>query len=1567
MLEFVINRRTFISMLFLGLSLLGYISYKNLDLELLPNVELPFLIVQVNGARDMDPQYMEKQAIIPLEGAIGTLEGIEKFESYIQRRQARITVYYNPDVNIKYAYLKLQEKVDAIKSSISEEFFIIVLKIDTQQLSNMFMNLQIRGDGGVDRLRNLFDGEFRDDFEAIDGIANVEVFGGHEKSVEIVMKKEISEAYKLRPSQLRNLIARNNRDKMFLGTINDQQKKTHVNLFAEYRSISDLENIVVDPDVPLLLKDVAEVSYDIKEETSISRINGQEAVTVQLVRDTRNNLIELSHATRGVIDQINKKYDPDDVQITIQQDTAEYLEDNLDLIMELALVGGLIAILVLWFFLRNLRLVMIIGLALPISVFSAFNLFYAFDITLNSLTLVGMALAIGMLLDNSIVVLENIYRVYRQKKDAKLSVLEGTREIWRSIFAATVTTVVVFLPFLFAENFMVRIIGYQIGVSIISTLVISLIVALLLIPMMANYMLQRTAVSQIAKISIHARVVQRYILLLKSGMRNPLRTILSAVFLFFVSLLTALAISLNIQGDTQSADLNLYLTMPSGSTLESTDLAVNDLEQLLEGIDEVEDLIAQIYEEEAIVTLALKEDYESIAGRTITDIKSMVGEWIDDFESADVSFDEPESGQRFGGGGGGAMGESFESMLGVGSQNEQLLIKGRDFEIMRRVADDIQYQLENLSTINRVRSDLSQNRPELQVLLDKNLLNEYNISMASLANELNSFQKEVSSGIRYKDGTDEYDILIMDEDEEEKDVTDLRTLLIPSDAGGTYPLEQISNLLFTEGRSGITRINQERQITITYRFISEVTESNTYLEASREEIDQMLEGLEIPTGVAIENVAGEADLSDFYFLIGVAFLLIYMILASVFESLLNPFIVMFTIPLAAIGSLWAIIFTGNSLLNANTLIGFLILLGIVVNNGIILIDYTRILRRNGFRRSRALIVAGKSRLRPIIITAITTIAAMMPLAMGKVDYITTIAAPFAITVIGGLSLSTLFTLVLIPTVYSGLENMVEWIKSLSIQLKIIQIIFFVLGCFLIYFNVESMIWQFADLFILLLIVPGITYFIKESLRQAQAEFIKKDEAIVISIQNLYKIYDASSKFLREWNKQEETQIPDRKINWRRIIISGWQFLLLGFLIYYIYFYLTSGFWMFVLVHPLFFYIFYLRNHWIAATKPRPTGRIFRIFNWFWSRANKFILWGFPAINLIIFWVRWQQTFTVLFVAFLWYFALIVYTTSNRLSHNLVDINRLTGRFSGIRKRFYRLIQMIPVIGKKSKPFKALSGISLEIGNGMFGLLGPNGAGKTTLMRIICGVLEQSYGKIRINDIDVSEKREELQGLIGYLPQDFGTYENLTSYEFLSYQAILKNITDTDAREKRIDYVLQAVHMDSHRDEKIGSFSGGMKQRIGIAQTLLHLPRILVVDEPTAGLDPRERIRFRNLLVELSRERVVIFSTHIIEDVASSCDKVAVLNNGVIKYLGAPIQMAKEAESHVWQCTINSADFEQYNKDYKVIHHIKIEDKIRVRILSDKSPTADSIQVKPTLEDAYLWLLGDTRMLHVRGS
>ncbi|MCF8241808.1 MAG: efflux RND transporter permease subunit [Melioribacteraceae bacterium] len=1557
-IKFVIQRKTFVSMIFIGFTLLGYISYKNLPVELLPSVELPVMIVQINGIQEFDPAYVEKQAIIPLEGAIGTLEGIESLDSYADYRSGMIFITYKDNTDIKYAYLKLQEKVEAVKSNLADQFIVNVLKVDTEQLSNQFMDLEVRGGGDVDRIRNIVDNYITEDFESVDGIASVEVFGGREKSIEIILHKDKLDAYGLTASRISAIINQNNQQRTFVGQILHNNIKYFVNVTAESSSISDLEDIVVSPNGPIRLKDISDIFFGVKEETTYSRINGKESVTIRLIRDSQVNLIELSHECKDVITRLNDELKHHDVEIVIQNNLADDMETNIDMIMELALVGGILAIIILWIFLRNFRLVITIGLAIPISIFTAFNFFYAYDISINSLTLIGMALAIGMLLDNSIVVLENIYRLAGDGVDRDRSVIQGTTEVWRSIIAATLTTITVFLPFVFSSNYLVSSFGLHIGVSIVSTLLVSLILALFLIPMITHTFLQmkQNFSGTFQKIAKSNRLIQIYLVLLKSSMRFPARTIISAAIVFFASVFIALAISVNTTEEVESDSFNLYVQMPEGSTLEISDEVARKVEERLADLEEAGDLISKVYEDQSTLTVKLKEDFKDISGKDIEEVKEIIQSRVNDIGDAEISFDEPQSSQRFRGGTGANMGNRFQRMLGIGSQTESIVIKGSDYKLMQSTAEDIQYYLENLSSVQSAQVSVSGERPEIHLLFDSHLLSQYNIPLSSIVSELSTFQREFSSNATFKQGTEEYDITItMDaEDDEDKTMDDLRALKIEGSEGNVQDLQELSKIIYASGMSSINRVNQEKQIEINYRFLSEVNNSKPLLDLAEQEVDDLIASLIIPSGIAVEVVDDESEFEEYYFLIAVAVLLIFMILASVFESLITPFVLLFSIPLAAIGSLIALIFTGNSLLNTNTLTGFLILLGVVVNNGIILIDYANILRKRGFSTPRALINAGLARVRPILITAITTIVAMIPLALGDVEYVAAIGAPFAITVIGGLTFSTLFTLIIIPTLYSGLNSALEWIYNLNWKIKATQIAALISLSLLIYFEVDSFIWQLADLFLIILLIPGLTYFILNSLRQAKTELIKPDDPITIEIKNVVKIYDQASRFVREWNKGKKEKARYSEFNIKPSLFDRllWQIPLIGFVIYFTYFYVESGFWKFVFVHFNFFLLLYFSK--------TTFNDVFAKFNLnkislgkYHFNLYKIIYWLFPLFNLVLFQLLWDNLFLVIVIALLWYPALLINSSSHKLFNESFDEENLSGKFRKLRYKYYSFVRVIPVIGKKRIPFKALDRVSIDIKNGMFGLLGPNGAGKTTIMRIICGILQESYGKVRINGLDRSIYREELQGLIGYLPQAFGMYENMTAYDFLNYQAILKNLIDREEREKRIEYVLKSVHMYDRKDEKIGSYSGGMKQRIGIAQILLHLPRILVVDEPTAGLDPRERIRFRNLLVELSRERIVIFSTHIIEDISSSCDRVAVMNEGKVKYLGQPIEMTQIADGKVWHLHVTQKEFPEAQNKLLIVNHMRDGDRIRIRCISNEKPAENAKSVRATLEDAYL--------------
>lgn len=1552
-------------MLFIALSLLGYVSYKQLPVELLPNAELPMLFVQVSSQQDMDPQYVESEVIIPLEGAISSIGGVDKIQSNIDSRQSNIQVDFKNTVNFKITSLRLQEKVNELAATFPEDFTVQLQKVDVSQLANNFMVLQVRGSGGIDRVRNIVDKEIRSDLENIDGVASVNVYGGREKAIEIRLNPEACRALDLTPSKISSLLTQNTQDKAFVGFVDEPDSKYFIHVNSLYTAVSDLENIVVAPG-PVLLKDVGTVFFDLKEETSFSRVNGKDAVSVALTNDSQANLIDLSHRATEAIDKLNKKLEHLDVEVVVQENTAETMENNIDQIINLALIGGLLAVLILWLFLKNLRLVFFIALSIPISVYTAFNFFYAFGITINSLTLVGMALAIGMLLDNSVVVLENIYRLSGTGATPERSVTQGTREVWRSIVAATLTTVTVFLPFVFSDNFMIKLIGHHIGVSIISTLTISLFVALLFIPM-ATYTLLRKKTGQSVfyeKVSIVQRPVQIYLVFLKTCMRNSGVTIIGAIILLFATLILSITLNVQQMKDVDSDRFNIYATMQTGSTLDNTDKVVKVMEERLTDFPEMKDLICRIRETDAVLTLVLKDDYTKIGKRKIADIKADVQSKLANIQGVEISVNEAMGG---GGGGGSAMSGlgSFMRLLGIGDNRERIVIKGSDFDVMQLVAEDFRYYLDEQEFIRNSNVSYNRRQPEIRLDFDPILLTSYDISRANISSGLAALNSEYSSGSSFKVGEDTYDIIIRndvpeaEEEEEEtgkkdKTIDDLRAVQIQNAAGGLHNLQDLASINYGRGRSRIMRVNQDKQIEVFYNFSKDVESSKDLLEGYRSDIDQLVAGYNLPAGVAVEVFHEEDQFADFKFLIVAAFILIFMILASVFESLVTPFVLLFSIPLAAIGSLLALLLTGNSLLNANTLTGFLILLGVVVNNGIILIDYSNILRRQGYRRNRALMTAGLSRIRPILITSITTIVAMFPLAMGDAEYAGAIGAPFAITVIGGLAFSALLTLILIPTVCMGLENTLQWYRGLSPKIWIFHLVLFLLGIACIWLYADGMLWQSIYLVLLVFGIPGVTYFAQTSLRRARSKVIDPGEEIHISVRNLVKIYDWPGRFSRQWNSglhiRRHLGLGNEYRSLKDFVNVIWQFGMLLFGIYFTWFFIDNRLWIFLLSFAIYATILYL---WRKV-------REYLYFRFAESKTvkyiNRVIFWSIPPVILFMLFLKMDNTNLVGVVGLLWAFCIAVYISSQYLYEKEINIERIKGRMAGLRRSWFRMVKSIPLIGKQRKPFKALRGVSFEIRTGMFGLLGPNGAGKSTLMRVICGILEQSYGSIWINGLDTRIYREELQSLIGFLPQEFGTYENMSSWEFLDYQAILKGITDTALRNERLEYVLKAVHMYERKDDKIGSFSGGMKQRIGIALILLHLPRILVVDEPTAGLDPRERIRFRNLLVELSRDRIVIFSTHIIEDISSSCSQVVVINKGDLKYFGDPINMVDMAAGKVWQFHIGREEFEKVLDKTMVIHHIQDGDTIQVRYLSAVPPYEGAVQVEPNLEDAYLCLL-----------
>lgn len=428
----LIKRRVLISMLFIGLTLMGYFSYRFLPMELYPNAELPELTVNIGASTELDPKYIENQAVIPVEGVISTMEGVEKIETRISPHNAEIRVTFLKGTDIKYAYLKLEEKIKAISKNIPEEFRTIVNKAPAGMISSQFMSLSVLGEEDVDYVRNITDQDIAPVLENVDGVAAVAVMGGRPKSVEVIVDQDKCEALKITRSQIRSLISKNMAEKTFAGPVYENNKRYFVNVTAEYLKTEDLGNIVVAQG-PVLLKDIAEINFGIKEEESYSRTNGKEVITCVLAKSPQVNVIELSEKVRKEINQLNEELKSKGVSIQVDMDVAETMSDNIDTIVNLGITGAILAIFILYLFLRNFRIVTIIAFAIPISVFSSFYFFYLAGITINTLTLTGIALAVGMLLDNSVVVMENIFRLRASGVSGEEAAVRGTTEVWKSI------------------------------------------------------------------------------------------------------------------------------------------------------------------------------------------------------------------------------------------------------------------------------------------------------------------------------------------------------------------------------------------------------------------------------------------------------------------------------------------------------------------------------------------------------------------------------------------------------------------------------------------------------------------------------------------------------------------------------------------------------------------------------------------------------------------------------------------------------------------------------------------------------------------------------------------------------------------------------------------------------------------------------------------------------------------------------------------------------------------------------------------------------------------------------
>lgn len=1580
MTSFALKRPITVLMLTLGLCLLGVISWQRLPVQLLPQFILPEVYVGT-GMPGASPEKIEAELVVAIEAELATLEGVHDLESRVFADYATTKVSFNHGTDMKFALLKLQQKMNALENRLPLGTRIEVNRFDTADLSTYLMELSIRGEASLDELREVAERRVRPRLEQVDGVVNVNIGGGQRRTVGIQIDPERCEALGVPLAVVQQKVEAFHRQPEHLGRVLAAGRLLDVNLLGRVEDLRELKDLIIDPRGPVRLQDLAVVGYRPAERTQLYRVNGKAGVGIFVQKDNTTNMLAVANAVLAQIEDLNRELANQGFTLTVNFSQAELIQQAIDRIKKMALTGALLALLVLYLFLRNVRFVFILMIAIPVSLLVTFNLMYGFQLSVNILSLCGLALAVGMLVDNGIVVMENVFAHYQRGHNAAAAVINGTREVSRSILAATGTTVLVFLPVLFVES-EARLFVRELALSVIFPLLVSLLVAITVIPLLARLTLTGRPPRPFGS----GRILEIYRLLLKSCLRHRVRTIATVVVFLLISLFMGVVYIIGTAAPPPPDRLDVYLSLPPGATLDATDTIARRLENQILEFPDLEEVRASVRPEEAHLALTFVAPARRREPLQLDKIKEKIKTLNRGLEHVEISFDRPQRGEGI---------VQEEGLAGALRSEKALRLRGYDLPTLRALSEQIVQTLRAIPDVEKeaVRSELQTGAPELQIRGDRLRLAQWGLNMQQVMNTIWATRPEgARAGTPFYAGAAELDLQLQMKDAEQRRLEEVENLKVSNAAGQPVPLREVAEVRIDEGPGNIVRYNQEREVKIHYDFLREATDSKNRLELAEAQVDRMLRELRLPRGFVIEKVDAEDKKTVYYWMLGLGAILIFMLLAAQFESFFSPFVILGTVPTAVIGALFALALSGTPLSLGEgapmALLGFIVLLGIVVNNGIFLIDRITLLRQRGQRWQRAVLLAVQSRVRPILMTSGTTVLGLFPLALKQGTELE-LWPPFAITVLGGLAVSTVSTLVFVPVLYVGLEQTRAWLQRMGWQAVSAGTAGAVALVYWFHQTYQSKLYTTLVALPLWFGMLGLIYGVQQffAVRRARAQLA--EAKLHIRIRNLTKIYGAPGRFAREWSKQQR--------RWQRLAVAGqlpWDrenlresaiwMASLGALLIYLHTFFSSGFWLTILSLLTLAWLFGVRelyyrwrfvngkppqrsqSSWLKRLrrKPRSAGAQAHA-----GSEEKATILDFPRaggvwlVVLLLVYLQWRvQAPALTTIAAV--IALLLYQLrrlSRKIAEGRINPELPAGRLRKLKRVIYVIVRLLPFIRPPRPQVRALHGVDLEIGQGMFGLLGPNGAGKTTLMRLIVGVLEASHGSIKINGRMLAEHRAVFHGAIGYLPQDFGLYENMTPLEHLNYHALTNGIYETTTRRELIEHLLHSVGLWDRRDDQIKTFSGGMKQRVGIAQTLLHLPQIIVVDEPTAGLDPRERIRFRNLLAELAKERIVIFSTHIVEDISSTCHDLAVLEGGRLIYRGSPEEMQRRAQGRVFEAIVPEEEFPAWRESLHLVQHSKVDGGIRLRFLSDDAvPGLPAEALEPSLEDAYVHLLQESK-------
>lgn len=1020
-----IRRPMAVIMILLAVVLIGSVSLSKLEMDLLPNLNMPIAVVTARY-KGVGPSEIEALITKPFEEVLTSVSDLKSIETISTSEYSLSILYFNEGTDMNFATLEMREKIDLVKAYLPEGVTdIMIMRIDPNNFQST-LELGISADMALDELTRLVEDQIVNKLERISGVAAVTLAGGVEQQITIELNPDRMTLYGISIADLAQYLATENLN-IPAGQIESSGMSIYLRTHGEFANVEEISNLSVPTAAGgmVLLKDLADINLVQKEKSSESYINGKLSLSLSIQKQSNANTVMVCRNIRNVIRNLQREYGQ--LHFSILYDSSSYIDTALQAVKDSVIQGGILAVLILYLFLRNVRATLIIGISMPVSIMTTFVLMYFFGINLNLISLSGLALGIGMLVDNSIVVLENIYRHRQEGRSLREAAELGTREVMLSVTASTFTTVIVFLPIAFIQGLTGQIFK-EMGLTITFSLLASLIIAITFVPMMASKILslefvrknrpQKLLTMRIFDIweRFYQSVLKGYERLLRLSIRKRGVTLLIAFAVFGATLFTLPTVGLEYFPSMDEGVILVELTLPKGSALSQTHDMAFEAQSRIEDIPEIREIYMSLGNGGFVLdrsttekaTLTVNVGSRDNRKRSINQISSDIRKRLSSMPGAKIKVTDDSRVMGF----------------YLGTDEVDIRITGDDMDTLKRIADELLVIVKGIKGIEEAESNIEDEIQEVSIRIDRNKALLYGLTTAQVGQVIQA-QINGLTATRFKYRGAEIDVVLMVNQEDYKNLNKLQDIQIQSPRGISIPLGELADISLEKSPLNIIRKDQKRAVSITAslngRALNKVTQ----------DIDRAFAAYDFSAGYAYSYDGQQQDLfqsfSELKDALIISVVIVYMLLAAQFESLLHPLTILLSVPLALTGALLSLFITGKNL-SIPAFIGIIILVGLVVDNAIVLIDTVNRFREEGLTKEKAIVKAGPLRLRPILMTTLTTLLGMLPMALSRQQG-SEIQVPLAIAVIGGLSLSTLVTLIVLPSVYLIFENAVERIKN----------------------------------------------------------------------------------------------------------------------------------------------------------------------------------------------------------------------------------------------------------------------------------------------------------------------------------------------------------------------------------------------------------------------------------------------------------------------------------------------------------------------------------------------------------